>query len=289
MNDGSKNKRVCKDRKVTILNGLLKCSICGGALTVRSAGAYRYVGCLKTIEKGGCYSKPIRYDALEKIVVNHIRNMDLGKVYESNDSQEVISKERIKSLMSHIEEYKAGITQLRERGKKPSFDMFTELQNSEDELELLKKELEQLSLSKIDLSEFAVSTELFDITQIALRTRLERTISSLLNKIKVYHTKDLSFSLIEMIYVNDVVKHVLVADKKGDVTGDVVIRRNGESTTYESCSVKIIKDEDGVFSLDCNISKVVLNDYLLLMNVVDFVDSEAKEFLNLHLNAVLAH
>lgn len=135
-------------------------------------------------------------------------------MYESNDSQEVISKERIKSLMSHIEEYKAGITQLRERGKKPSFDMFTELQNSEDELELLKKELEQLSLSKIDLSEFAVSTELFDITQIALRTRLERTISSLLNKIKVYHTKDLSFSLIEMIYVNDVVKHVLVADKR---------------------------------------------------------------------------
>ena len=92
--------------------------------------------------------------------------------------------------------------------------MLTELQNSEDELELLKKELEQLSLSKIDLSEFAVSTELFDITQIALRTRLERTISSLLNKIKVYHTKDLSFSLIEMIYVNDVVKHVLVADKR---------------------------------------------------------------------------
>lgn len=73
------------------------------------------------------------------------------------------------------------------------------------------------------------------------------------------------------------------------MTGDVVIRRNGESTTYESCSVKIIKDEDGVFSLDCNISEVVLNDYLLLMNVVDFVDSEAKEFLNLHLNAVLAH
>ena len=94
-------------------------------------------------------------------------------MYESNDSQEVISKERIKSLMSHIEEYKAGITQLRERGKKPSFDMLTELQNSEDELELLKKELEQLSLSKIDLSEFAVSTELFDITQIALRTRLK--------------------------------------------------------------------------------------------------------------------
>ncbi|EPL1852369.1 recombinase family protein [Serratia nevei] len=289
LNDGSKNKRVYNDRKVTILNGLLKCSICGGALTVRSAGAYRYVGCLKTIEKGGCYSKPIRYDALEKIVVNHIRNMDLGQVYESNDSQEVITKERIKTLMSHIEEYKAGITQLRERGKKPSFDMLTELQNSEDELELLKKTLEQLSLSKIDLSEFAVSTELFDITQIALRTRLERTISSLLNKIKVYHTKDLSFSLIEMIYVNDVVKHVLVADKKGDVTGDVVIRRNGENTTYESRSVKIIKDEGGVFSLDCNISEVVLNDYLFLMNIVDFVDSEAKEFLNLHLNAVLAH
>ncbi|MGQ6017474.1 hypothetical protein ACUNG1_26345 [Serratia sp. IR-2025] len=210
-------------------------------------------------------------------------------MYESNDSQEVITKERIKTLMSHIEEYKAGITQLRERGKKPSFDMLTELQNSEDELELLKKALEQLSLSKIDLSEFAVGTELFDITQIALRTRLERTISSLLNKIKVYHTKDLSFSLIEMIYVNDVVKHVLVADKKGDVTGDVVIRRNGENTTYESRSVKIIKDEGGVFSLDCNISKVVLNDYLFLMNIVDFVDSEAKEFLNLHLNAVLAH
>lgn len=286
--DGNhKNRRVRNDRKVTILNGLLKCSICGEALTVRAAGAYRYVGCLKTIEKGGCYSKPIRYDALEKIVVNHIRNMDLGQVYESNDSQEVITKERVKTLMSHIEEYKNGITQLRERGKKPSFDMLTELQNSEDELELLKKILEQLSLSKIDLSEFAVSTELFDITQIALRTRLERTISSLLNKIKVYHTKDLSFSLIEMIYVNDVVKHVLVADKKGVVTGDVVIRMNGESTTYESRSVKIIKDEGGVFSLDCNISEVVLNDYLFLMNIVDFVDSEAKEFLDSHLNAVL--
>ncbi|MBB1583214.1 recombinase family protein [Serratia sp. OS31] len=286
--DGNhKNRRVRNDRKVTILNGLLKCSICGEALTVRAAGAYRYVGCLKTIEKGGCYSKPIRYDALEKIVVNHIRNMDLGQVYESNDSQEVITKERVKTLMSHIEEYKNGITQLRERGKKPSFDMLTELQNSEDELELLKKTLEQLSLSKIDLSEFAVSTELFDITQIALRTRLERTISSLLNKIKLYHTKDLSFSLIEMIYVNDVVKHVLVADKKGVVTGDVVIRMNGESTTYESRSVKIIKDEGGVFSLDCNISEVVLNDYLFLMNIVDFVDSEAKEFLDSHLNAVL--
>ncbi|MFJ7501270.1 recombinase family protein [Serratia grimesii] len=286
--DGNhKNRRVHNDRKVTILNGLLKCSICGEALTVRAAGAYRYVGCLKTIEKGGCYSKPIRYDALEKIVVNHIRNMDLGQVYESNDSQEVITKERVKTLMSHIEEYKNGITQLRERGKKPSFDMLTELQNSEDELELLKKTLEQLSLSKIDLSEFAVSTELFDITQIALRTRLERTISSLLNKIKVYHTKDLSFSLIEMIYVNDVVKHVLVADKKGVVTGDVVIRMNGESTTYESRSVKIIKDEGGVFSLDCNIGEVVLNDYLFLMNIVDFVASEAKGFLDSHLNAVL--
>ncbi|HFJ4330383.1 recombinase family protein [Serratia liquefaciens] len=288
--DGNhKNRRVRNNRKVTILNGLLKCSICGGALTVRTAGAYRYVGCLKTIEKGGCYAKPMRYDALERIIVNHIRNMDIGQVYESNESKEFQLQSRIKNLASHIDEFTNGIASIRAKNKKPSFEMLSELQQSEEELESLKKEQEQYRLAKIDLGEFKVSTELFDITKVALRSRLESTISNLLNKIKVYHTKDMSFSLIELIYVNDVVKHILVADKKGLVSGDVVIRRNGENTTYESRSVKIIKDEGGVFSLDCNISEVVLNDYLFLMNIVDFVDSKAKEFLNLHLNAVLAH
>lgn len=288
--DGNhKNRRVRNNRKVTILNGLLKCSICGGALTVRTAGAYRYVGCLKTIEKGGCYAKPMRYDALEKIIVNHIRNMDIGQVYESNNSKEFQLQSRIKNLASHIDEFTNGIASIRAKNKKPSFEMLSELQQSEEELESLKSEKEQYRLAKIDLGEFKVSTELFDITKVALRSRLESTISNLLNKIKVYHTKDMSFSLIELIYVNDVVKHILVADKKGLVSGDVVIRRNGENTTYESRSVKIIKDEGGVFSLDCNISEVVLNDYLFLMNIVDFIDSDAKEFLNLHLNAVLQH
>lgn len=231
----------------------------------------------------------MRYDALERIIVNHIRNMDIGQVYESNESKEFQLQSRIKNLASHIDEFTNGIASIRAKNKKPSFEMLSELQQSEEELESLKKEQEQYRLAKIDLGEFKVSTELFDITKVALRSRLESTISNLLNKIKVYHTKDMSFSLIELIYVNDVVKHILVADKKGLVSGDVVIRRNGENTTYESRSVKIIKDEGGVFSLDCNISEVVLNDYLFLMNIVDFVDSKAKEFLNLHLNAVLAH
>lgn len=286
----NKRGRVRDDRKLTVLNGLLKCSICGEALTLRTVGKYRYVGCLKSTEKDkSCSAKALRYELIENIVIEHVKNLDFGKIYEGNHSESDVIRERISTLTFHIEKYSQGITKLKAKGKKPSFEMLEELQESEDELKILNNKLADIS-AVINLEDFHINEQVFDISNVSIRGRIELALSRLIKRIKVYNTKFSEYFVVDITYHSDVLRHSLIIDKKnGGVLGNIAVSRMAEIINYESQSVKIVHNVitgkyDFISSHD-----IVLNDYLFLMNLVDFVEDgrEIKSFMSENLNAVL--
>lgn len=284
----NKRGRVRDDRKMTVLNGLLKCSGCGEAFTLRTVGKYRYVGCLKSIEKDkSCTSRAIRYELIEKAVIEHAKNLDFKIIYEGNHSKADVIRERIADLTLHIEQFNTGIANLKVKGKKPSFDMLNEVQESEDELNLLNDKLAEC-LSILELEEFKVDDRIYDIKNVAMRGRIELALSRLLNKIKVYSLMGVDFFIIDISYYSGVLSHTLVINRKtGDVLGSIAVSNNGDSITYETRTIKIIQRGESVERICTH--KEELNDYLFLLNTADFIEGSecVRDYLRENLGSIL--
>ncbi|EPG4505223.1 zinc ribbon domain-containing protein, partial [Citrobacter freundii] len=238
---------------------------------------YRYIRCIGERD-GFCDNKALRYEVVEKFVIEHIKGMDFTQILKPNNNNPEIElvRRHIEEEKAHIQEYELGIERLKNQDKKIPFDVLTELQESRDKLKELEEHQSTFTEVQVDTDYLKTvdPSVLFDQTNIEVRSRIEQELSKIIDTIQLYRTG--KHYVITLKYRNvDVLKHVLFVEAKKLplLISGVAIERMGDTIVYSTPSFSIYM-VDGDLPRLTNIEGEPLNiiDNSLLLNYVDAVD-----------------
>lgn len=275
--------------KSNLFSGIVRC-YCGQAMfhnIVRSKREpakgepfieeYRYLRCLHEREKL-CKNKPFQYEVVERFVVEHIKGLDFSTIIQvkEHDPEVDLVRIQITNEIAHIEEYENGIDKIKKAGKKVSFAMISELEESRERLELLQAKAATFQQVAVDV-EFLKNidtTQLYDVNNIALRNRMEREIAKVVSKIVLRRTGN--DYTIDIQYVqNDIYNHVLFVrneKKKGTfLMSGVLIERVGDAIAYSTPSFMIIQLNE-LPRIQFTDEPLSIVDYSLLLNYLDNIE-----------------
>ncbi|AXU95910.1 hypothetical protein CI789_12095 [Erwinia persicina] len=275
-------------KKSNIFGGMFRCGMCGEPMyhnvvvskrkSVKRGEfteEYRYIRCLGERDKL-CDNKSLKYDVVEKFLVEHIRGMDFSQIIKPNSSNPEVElvRLRIEEERRHIEDYERGINKRRAEGKKVSFDILSELEDSIARLDELEK-------SALVFDEIHVNTdvlanvdtnELYDVFNVELRSRVEREIGKIVDMIMLYRYGDMYIA--EISYRGmAVLKHVLMI-KGAAMVSQVRIERTGDDMAYYTPSFGVLVKSDGLINTYTGEEPISLIDYSMLLNYADAIESD---------------
>ncbi|ENC7787019.1 TPA: recombinase family protein [Yersinia enterocolitica] len=206
--------RIRHDLKRTVFNSLLKCELCGSALGVSSTSGYTYIKCDNARANSGCTGVLMAYMPFEKAILSHIKDIDISRVIniDSTISNIDILKTEIVELESYIQSFTAGIENLKQQGRLPTFDMLDGKAQAEERLQDVKKKL-AAERDTANVSNLEFSSDIHKLENIIERSRLEVELRKVIKRIavkanKTYITADISY------YNDDNIKHILLIHKK---------------------------------------------------------------------------
>ena len=103
-NVSSKKQRSTTTKQRNLFNGLTKCHACGSPMIVKSmSNGGQYLRCYRQRTKDEkCNSKMLRYFESEKVLLGHIKNLNIDEIY--NDQKQSQSLEVLKRKLSDINE-----------------------------------------------------------------------------------------------------------------------------------------------------------------------------------------
>lgn len=264
----SKNNQLSKSN---IFNSIVRCGLCGEAMYHNVVGKYRYFRCIAERDNL-CTNKALRYDIVERFIVEHIRNVDFKSLVESNETDPRIELLKLSIIeeKKHIEEYEVGIERLRNNNKKVPFDVLIELEESNEKLNGMENELLTLNDMHVDvdaLSDFSIE-EVVNIENVELRSRIENELRKVVKRIEMIRMGDNYVVTIKYDDLN-VLQHVLIIQGKKIpvLISNVSIVRTGASIAYITPSFTI-RDDDGIELI--GVPDII--DYSLLLNYVDGVE-----------------
>ncbi|MDU5442495.1 MAG: recombinase family protein [Finegoldia magna] len=295
--------------KSNIFNSVCRCGRCGEPMyhnvvererfakrkgeMVKSE--YRYIRCIGERDNL-CTNKAFRYDAVEHFVIEHIKNLDFSKVIQASEVNPELELLRlnIQEEIEHITEYERGIERLKAANKKVPFDIVMELNDSQEKLHQLKIKLASYDKVQVDVSVLKnIDTSVvYDVHNIEVRSLIEQEINNLIERIDLY--REDNFNIVTLRYKdNEVLKHVLITEngKKPKLISRIAVVKNGDVTTYETASFKLIATDE---QLTVEVpQEIVLNDYVLLLNYIDGLKDEHSTnvavWMREHMNEVLTN
>lgn len=207
--------RVRNDLKKTVFNSLLKCSLCGAALTTSSTNGYTYIKCDNSRNKKGCEALMMPYMPFEKGVLKYVKGIDVEKVLNNligSVSDIDILKSEIVELETYIETFSIGMEKLRQQGRMPSFDMLDQKSQAEEKLQNTKEKLADKK-DTVNVTNIEFSDDIHEISNIIERSKLELELRKIIKRIDVLPSK--SHVIADIHYHNDdCIKHVLLINKK---------------------------------------------------------------------------
>lgn len=277
--------------KSNIFNAVCRCARCGSPMyhnvvTVKRKPVkdsspfeqeYRYIRCLNERD-GLCDNKSLRYEVIEQFIMEHVKELDFDTIIQENRVNPEIELVRLKlqEERDHIREYEHGIERLRNAGKKIPFDVLVELEEAQERLKTLQDK--QASFADVHIDVDALKNinldELYDVTNIELRGRIENELSKVLEKVELY--RDGKNYVITLKYRRvDVLKHVLMitANKNAILVSGVCIERMDNMIAYSTPSFCLVVDGDSMPRIQINEGESLsIVDYSLLMNYIDSID-----------------
>lgn len=277
-----------KITKSNIFNAVCRCAKCGSPMyhnivvskrtpakaTSPVVQEYRYIRCLNERD-GLCDNKSLRYDVIERFIMEHIKGLDFNTIIQENRINPEVELIRLKleQEREHIREYEHGIKRLRNSGKKVPFDVLVELEDAQERLKALEDKQATFADVHVDLDilKHVDLDALYDVTNIELRGRVENELSKVLEKVELH--RDGKNYVITFKYRRvDVLKHVLMitASKTPVLVSGVCIETVGDTVAYSTPSFDIIVVDGGDLCFQpIDDEPLSIIDYSFLMNYVD--------------------
>lgn len=263
----------------SLFNGIAKCAFCGNGMIGHNMSSALYLRCIaersKTTECKN--AKLIRYNAAERLILEHIRNVDWAALKEEqNDNKNDLSKLRTDASLLESE----------------IADVVKELETADDDLvmplaKLVKKrrsELQELNEKigtlegSITIPEMSLVTDIDSIQDqenVTLRQSVYLLLSKTVSTINcARYDWDDTYYIFELRYIGAEQKHVLICNKTLEKKYTVLVHKKDETTIYETSSFKLDVTPD-MLTLDVS-QAIVLNEYLLLLNYIDSIDGSEK-------------
>ena len=261
-----------------ILTGLIRCGKCGSRVTTsKNSRGVRYVVCRNRLNFRICGQSSKKLELLEKIIIDHIKQIDLEKVFsfqKVDTSTENLIKSELLALENEAENYIAEIDARKKQKKPPSFRLESSLTDIEDRISELQKQLTDLEIDEplVKIEMYDVS-DLMDFTNIELRMSLRKHLLQIVEKITFQSIGE--NNLIEIFYKNDIYKHILITNKNlNEVMHEIAIQSNGNKIYYTTKSFSICENiEDGTCTFT-GIYNADIKDYALLANYMSTVEGK---------------
>lgn len=277
-NSLSKKQRSTTSKQRNLFNGLTKCHECGSPMIVQSmTNGGQYLRCYRQRTKDEkCNSKMLRYFESERVLLEHIKGLNLDEVY--GDKKHNQSLDSLKSTLSDINEK---ITLLNEKIKSA---------NDEDELFAImsfkrkriaeKDEVITRINSLENESEVVRLVYDYDIEKIVnqdntvLRRKTNEHISKIISSVKCLRMDSIyigAYYMFDIEYHKDVLKHLLITDSSGNLVSEITITQQNNERIYS-----VQEDGNTVFKVESNgivwslhaSRKKTIDDLLHYMNIM---------------------
>ncbi|HDR2793871.1 TPA: recombinase family protein [Enterobacter asburiae] len=283
-----------------LFNTVIKCGVCGGDTSVVQNtrakvvdGVKKYfpyktfLRCRNKYELRTCKQGDIRYELIERAILEHMKGLDISSLLEKPiDNRVELYSSELEQCKADELQYRTIIEQRKREGKRVRPDTANALEDVLDRIDeltgLIESHVEENFVPNfnVDLDSIA------DVNNVADRSLVKKGIATVAKSITYKRFTD--FILVEIMYRNLNTKHVLIID---NVNSDVVsfsIEYTDEIITY-TCNTfvmvynKILKD----FRLE----SATVYDYSLMKNFIECVSDEqseaAKEFLLINFDTML--
>lgn len=277
-NSLSKKQRSTTSKQRNLFNGLTKCHECGSPMIVQSmTNGGQYLRCYRQRTKDEkCNSKMLRYFESERVLLEHIKGLNLDEVY--GDKKHNQSLDSLKSTLSDINEK---ITLLNEKIKSA---------NDEDELfAIMSFKIKRIAekdevITRINSleneSEVVRLVYDYDIEKIVnqdntvLRRKTNEHISKIISSIKCLRMDSSyigAYYMFDIEYHKDVLKHLLITDSSGNLVSEITITQQNNERIY-----RVQEDGNTVFKVESNgivwslhaSRKKTIDDLLHYMNIM---------------------
>lgn len=275
-----KDVTIAQDDYITnLFPRILKCGCCGGNIAIHyNHVRTKYVICRTREEKKRCDAKSIQYSRIEKNILSTVLKVDFSKLVnrtDSNDDVKDLLQTELAALRTEEKIYHSKILKRKQEGKKTSLPLMEGLTDVQDRISDVTQQIEQLlTVQDIPVFDYDIDS-IIDPMNVEIRAKVRKELRLVLSMI-TYRVID-KFILINLEYFSDVLKHVLIIDNKrggGDILTQITIQNVNESTSYETPSFKILVTNE-ILSLDST-GVISMNDYALLLNYIDSIDSTSQ-------------
>ena len=253
-NVSSKKQRSTTTKQRNLFNGLTKCHECGSPMIVQSmSNGGQYLRCYRQRTKDEkCNSKMLRYFESEKVLLGHIKNLNLDEIY--SDRKQAQSLDVLKRQLSDVNEK---IVLLNDKVKSASDEdeLFAIMEFKRKRI-LEKDELNQKISSLENESEIVRLNYNYDIDKLtdqdntALRRKANEHIAKVISAIKCRRIDSSyigAYYLYDLTYHRDILKHILITDNSGKLISEITISEKDNERTY------LVREEDqNVFKVESN-------------------------------------
>jgi len=286
-NLSSKKQRSTTTKQRNLFNGLTKCHECGSPMIVQSMSrGGQYLRCYRQRTKDEkCNSKMLRYLESEKVLLQHIKGLNLNEIY--SDRYESRSLDVLTTNLSIVNDK---LSLLNEKIKNASDEdelfaiMDFKRKRTEEKDELIRK------INAIENESEVVRLDYdYDIEEITnqdntvLRRKVNGHVAKIISSIKCLR-KDSSFMgsfyLYDISYHKDMIKHLLITNN-GNILNEVTILQKGTEKNYRvqegGKTVFEVKSEGDLWVMYANRKKTIEN--LLYYMDVMMVGRESEDFV----------
>lgn len=271
-----------------LFSNIIKCGKCGGDTSVlqntrvkmvdgeRKFIPYKtFLRCRTKYELKKCKQGDIRYEIIERAILFHLMELDIATLLASPlDNKVELYRSELESCRADKIQYEKIIDERKKEGKRIRPNTIDALEEVEDRIDELNRLIESHVEDKF-VPDFNVDLDkIADVSNVKDRSLLKKGIATIAEKILYKRIGD--YIIVEIIYRNIKVKHVLVIDNK---SSDVIVnfsikydensalyRCNDFSLTYEKNSNVFIASEE-----------IDIKDYAHMMNFVDYSSDEMSK------------
>ncbi|MEI7342243.1 recombinase zinc beta ribbon domain-containing protein [Pectobacterium brasiliense] len=272
-----------------LFSGILVCGFCGGKISVskNSRKGDLYLRCRTRYEKKECKQKDIKYQTIEGAILKHVKGLDISKLVNKVDNSRL---ELLKSELTMLKVDESEIqTLINEReSKKLRIRPATlrALEEAQDRIDDLDNEIKSLNIDNFEPSfEYDIDSVMNNYN-VEERGSVKKGLKAIIEKM-TYKRYD-NYILVNLEYYKDYIKHVLIIDNESkEIVTDVSIRNTTGTIYYESKSVLITFDQKTQL---CTLnSDFLINDYVMLLNVIDMIPQTkvVKDYMRSNINKVL--
>ncbi|HDC4616750.1 TPA: hypothetical protein O8U41_004658, partial [Enterobacter cloacae] len=213
----------------------------------------QYLRCYRQRTKDEkCNSKMLRYFETEKVLLQHIKNLNLDEIYGDEKSNQ--SLDTLKRLLSDVNE-KIALLNEKVQSVNDESELFAIMEFKRKRI-LEKDELIAKINSLENQCEAVTLNYTYDIEQLTnqdntvLRRKANEQIAKVISSVKC-HRVDSSllgaYYLYDITYHREVLKHILITDNSGKLISEIAISEKNKERTYQ-----VREDGKTVFKVESN-------------------------------------